>query len=356
MDAQANLHDPREALYWDRNVIINGDMRIAQRGSSFTLNDAEYHHPVDRFRWYQKDNGFSTRPIVARSGDAPDGFSSSAQIENKEIGSAGADSRVFLSYNIEGYDSKVLHDKTGVLSFWVKSSKVGIYTVFLKGATWATQFYHEMTINQANVWEKKEIVIPFADSLIVWDEWTGIGIAIGIVLAVGSNKQTAQPMDEWVTEPLNAQVGSPNNVDWTDSATAIFRITGVKLEPGNTATPFVPRPYGQELALCQRYFVKINNLYRGSVIVTGANVADWGSLEFPTTMRVAPGMIGYKRVDDFTAVWEWTKGNVTAEYAPSFATKTVDGAAFYVSGISGWAPSVGESLQVRGIYEADAEL
>ncbi len=266
-----------------RNRIINGDMRISQRGTS-SAAIATGTYLLDRWVWIQSGAMVCT---VSQSTDVPnDTFQNSYRIDVTTADTSIATGDVALvQQRIEGYNTRDLIGTIFTLSFWVKSPKTGIHCVSLKNQGTGSpvvpdrSYVVEYTVTAANTWEYKTITIN--GGLITtgtWDWTNGIGLSIDFTLAAGTTFQTTA--GSWQTGNF---VATANQVNVMDNTANDFYITGVQLEPGSVATPFERRSYGQELALCQRYAVV------GDFTIYAAQNSTY---TWPTTMRTAPTITG----------------------------------------------------------------
>jgi hypothetical protein len=259
-----------------RNRIINGDMRIAQRGTSFT-SVADGIYTLDRWISGNSNDGAVT---VTQSTDAPTGFQNSLRVTVTTADtSIGAAQYGGINGRIEGYNVADLVTSTFVLSFWVRSSKTGTHCASIRTTAGTTYSYiGTYTIIQANTWEYKSIVVTggiAAGSSI--NTGNLIGLNIWFTTASGSTYSTATS-NSWVSGNFISTTGQVNVHDTVGN---IFAITGVQLEAGSVATPFERRPYGTELALCQRYF-QASTVY----IPDGASLpTNWF---FKVSMRATP--------------------------------------------------------------------
>ena len=244
-----------------RNLIINGAMQHFQRATAATAAGSGYT-TVDRFRGDTSTDGAFT---TEKSTDNPFGTGSSlkAQVTTADT-SLAASQYARIIQRIEAQNLQHLlygtsSAKTLTLSFWVKSNKTGIYSIVLvKSDSTAYHFTHEYTISSANTWEKKVITItPTAGSTsfitasagaIANDN--GIGFELSFGLGQGSNFAIGTS-NTWSSN--GNTFASTNQVNWMDNTSNNFYLTQVQLEVGSL-TDFEHRSFGEELALCQRYF------------------------------------------------------------------------------------------------------
>ena len=251
-----------------RNLIINGDMSIAQRGTSTSGVTGGGYYTVDRFRWTVSASDTVT---LSQSTDTPSGqgFSNSFKVDVTTADtSISADQYAFVEQSVEAQNCQYLNygtssAKTLTLSFWVKSSKTGTYCIDIdKPDNTRYNYVAEYTIDSANTWEKKTIIIA-PDSNIqaaggAIDNNNGEGFAVKFTLATGSNRQGTN--ETWNTSVVD---GTSNQVNFLDSTANEFYITGVQLEAGTTASDFEFLPFDINQQRCFRYYER----YQG----TGAN-------------------------------------------------------------------------------------
>ena len=290
-----------------RNRIINGDMRIDQRnaGASVTVNSSARTYGVDRFFGF----GVSSAGVFTQqqSTDVPtgSGFTNSVKLTTTTSVTPGSSDTYGFAQAIEGNNVADLmfgsaSAKTVTLSFWVKSSLTGTFTVVIANYGGSRTYPATFSISAANTWEQKAITIA-GDTTGTWLGSTSEGITLLWMLGSGSTLNGTA--NTWAATKFG--VSGQTNLISTNGAT--FYITGVQLEPGSTATPFERRSYGQELALCQRYYAKtfdqaiasaqntgnyngaLTNL-TGSSAFTGNAIVNW---RYPVRMRSIPTILLY---------------------------------------------------------------
>jgi hypothetical protein len=275
-----------------KNRIINGAMVIDQRnaGASVAIANNTTTYTLDRWMaYYFTDGAFS----VQQTSVAPSGFTNSLRVTVTTADASLASNQYgSLQQRIEGFNASDLmygtaNAQTTTLSFWVRSSVTGQYGGSFTNSNFSRSYPFSYTINAADTWEQKTITVP-GDTTGTWDTTNGTGIRISFALGVGSNN--VGTANAWASATLISATGQVNMLG-TSGAT--FYITGVQLEKGSTATSFDYRPYGTELALCQRYYYKIKSgkTGTGAIIGVGAQTSTTGGFigfVYPVVMRAAP--------------------------------------------------------------------
>ena len=247
----------------NRNLIINGDMKIAQRGTSSTTSG---FGTVDRFAVYYAgaDEAPTQSQANVASGTTPytNGFRKALKITNgNQTGGAGTGDQLYISHKIEaqdmatsGWDYTSTSSKI-TLSFWVKSSVAQNFYGYLKTSDGTSQNYpFETGSLSANTWTKITKTI-IGNSNLQFDNDANTGIEIVIALWFGTDKTGSVSLNAWGAWSSSNRLpdfGAAMD-DWYTTNDATFEITGVQLEVGH-ATDFEHRSFGQELALCQRYY------------------------------------------------------------------------------------------------------
>jgi hypothetical protein len=289
--AQINGMTPTaDSLQGFRNRIINGDMRIAQRGTAAVTASGAF--PVDRFQ-YQNDSDATLS--LQQSSTAPDGFSNSMAVTvTTADASVGATQYSIITQRIEGFNMAdfgwgTANAKTVTLSFWVRSSVTGTFGGVLNNEGSARSYPYTYSISSADTWEYKTVTIA-GDTSGTWLSTNGVGIQLRWSLGAGSTY--AGTAGSWSG---SFYLGATGQVNLIGTSGATFYITGVQLEAGSVATPFERRPYGTELALCQRYTYGQNNSagqsYYWFGISAGVSASSAnGLVQFPVTMRSKPSV------------------------------------------------------------------
>ena len=239
----------------NRNLVINGAMQVAQRGTSVAGVSGSGYYVCDRWQYRNGSAGTGQEATHEQSTDAPSGFQNSYKVSCTVADATPlASENEMLSYKLEGYDVSQLDygtssAKTVTLSFWVKSTVTGAYGVQFFSSSTSPSALKSYNISSASTWEYKTIRLD-GDTITPFPSGSVQALTILFHLACGPDDITSEY--EWTSESGFRSVTGQANVFATTSDT--FQITGVQLEVGDTATPFEHRSYGQELALCQRFF------------------------------------------------------------------------------------------------------
>jgi len=348
----------------NRNLIINGAMNVAQRGTSAVAAGAGTYPSIDRFKAWQGTDGAFT---VEQSTTAPAGFTTSfkAQVTTADTSLAAAQ-YAQLSHQIEAQNLQHLEygtngAKTLTLSFHVRSSKTGSYSITLyKDDTTRYLFSKSYTIDSANTWEKKTITIT-PDSNIKASGGSiandnGIGFYVFWNLAAGTNFDDATD-NAWSSNTSHFNTNS--QVNWMDNTSNNFYLTGVQLEVGDVATPFEHEGFGTTLRKCQRYYAK--SWSQGSAVTTNAGVIGaacvgnanraFGNVFWPVTMRAAPTVTWYSGSAGTVNKWRNASQGTDITAASAIAGIGQSGYGFVLS-----SGIVGITDTLQGHYQAVAEL
>jgi len=270
-----------------RNIIINGDMSIAQRATSTASITTTGYYTVDRFQADVTNIGTWTQ---SQSTDTPtgQGFATSLKMDcTTADASPAAGDLLRITQRIEGQNIQYLKKGTAnaeslTLSFWVKSNKTGTYIAELFDDN-SRSISKSYTVNTTNTWEKKTITYE-GDTTGTIDNDNTIGLSLHLWLAAGSTYTSGTLNTTWnsVTS-ANRAVGQVNLADSTANE---WYITGVQLEAGTTASDFEFLPYDVNLERCQRYFQKSGTFMGVATNTTTMHT----NIYFPVPMRVEPSL------------------------------------------------------------------
>jgi len=237
-----------------KNRIINGAMVIDQRnaGASYTVpgGNSSAYYTIDRWSIQSiGSNVFTTQ----QSSTVPVGFSTSLKITVASAQSIGSSDYYELQQPIEGYNIADMqwgtaNAKTVTLSFWAYSSLTGTFSGSLRNSDASRSYAFTYSIASANTWTYCTVTIA-GDTSGTWQTTNSTGIILGFDLGSGSSRKGSA--GSWQSSNLYGVTGS---VTLASNASATLYLAGVQLEVGSSATGFEYRQYGQELALCQRYY------------------------------------------------------------------------------------------------------
>ncbi len=309
----------------NENILINGAMDIWQRWTTVTANTFNTPNPsqagyyiCDRWNIFLSASANNPQSIIcSRSTNTPTvantalylNYSIEANVRNVfTVTADNVEQSAYIAQGIEGYDWRQAAQRPLTLSFWVQSPKTGQHAVCLSTGLQVSvqnsrKYIAEYTINTPNTWEYKTLNFPPSPQSGDWNYINGSGAVLIFSLTKGTTYTNTLP-GIWVA---NNAICTANQVNVIDGIGNIFRITAVKLETGNTATHFLPRPFAEELRYCQRTFCKSYNydqrifLYTTTPIGLGAGqfamncrvngnsasfFSDW--VQFPVTMKQFP--------------------------------------------------------------------
>jgi len=270
-----------------KNRIINGAMVIDQRNAGASVTNvsapASFAYSVDRWGYWATQ---ASKFTLQQSSTAPAGFTTSLKITSSSAYTVLSTDYFTIGQNIEGFNVAdfgygAAGAATVTISFWVQSSLTGTFGGALSNGSTNRSYAFSYTISAANTWEQKTITVA-GDTTGTWNKTNSTGLILTLGLGVGSSATGAT--GSWAGA-WYASANSAVNVVSTNGAT--FYITGVQLEKGSTATSFDYRPYGTELALCQRYYWTLNGrvIYLASY---GAASLYITNVYFPVAMRATP--------------------------------------------------------------------
>ena len=341
-----------------KNMVINGAMQVAQRGTSSTSGG---YATVDRFFTYI-ESCEQLAVTQTQSTDNPNGFGSSYKLDVTTAETATeANDQYEIVTRLEGQDLQHLqHNSSGAksvtLSFWVRSSKTGTYCVALYKRDTTRNITSTYAISSANTWEKKTVTFA-GDTSGAIDNDANRSLDISWKLLIGSNF-TGTASTTWGST-TDARSANGHTATWGSSTSDDFYLTGVQLELGSTATDFEHRSFGEELALCKRYFessyphgtvVGVTSFITGYLTraVSGNTNSEIGGPSYTVEKRAIPTVVIYHAVNGATnRVYKVSDGS----------SQTITGIAQHnVHGGGYLQLSSGADNSYKYHFSADAEL
>jgi hypothetical protein len=340
-----------------RNRIINGGMTIDQRnaGAAVTANGT---YPVDRFLI---GNGTDGAFSAQRDTVAPSGFINSLKVTTTTADATLTTTQGLLAaHYIEGLNVADLAWGTAsaqpvTLSFWVRSSLTGTFGGSLQNSALDRSYPFTYTISSANTYEYKTITVP-GDTSGTWLTTNGIGLRLWFGLGVGPDRSGTA--GAWSGSDLRSVTGA---VSVIGTLSATWFITGVQLEKGSTATPFEFRSIGQELALCQRYYYRLNGNASAPRAGAGFNatttLADY-VFSFPVQMRIDITALEQSgTASDYNITHGGTNTNCSSVPTYLSGSKDTIGFRFTVaSGLTAGQGSLARLLNANAFLGLSAEL
>ena len=347
-----------------RNRIINGGFDVWQKGTSFTGPSSATTYLADR--WVVSNSITTAGATFAQSTDVPPGSGFNySMLQTVTATQSTVNTGNFYGFwqGIEGYNTAHLAygtsaAKTVTLSFWVKSSVTGTYVANIyQLGTNPRVFPYTYTISSANTWTFISVVIP-GDTVANAMSTTNNGsIYMYFYTMLSASSFSNGTLNVWNTNSGSNQYGgSSGGVNLFATSGATWQITGVQLEIGSVATPFEKRLFGNELALCQRYFCKSYNseVAPGAATTVGATAfyspTSQGNRPiiqtyFPVTMRATPTVTAYSPNNGATG--NFYNADQTTNVTVSSINLGASGATWYVNsamtvgvyGIGHWTAS-----------------
>ena len=254
----ANISSVNGGQLSSRRLNINGGMTVAQRGTVTGITSSTYAGP-DRFRFGIGSHGTFT---VSQDSSAPtgSGFANSLKLActtadtSVATGAAG-----YFQHKIEGQDCQRIKKGTSsaeqlAVQFWVKSNKTGTYALQCQDNDNSRNFTTTYSISSADTWEKKTITIP-ADTTGALDDDNNVSLTFNFWLVAGTDYTSGSASSSWYGNTAT-NMAKGHTVNIADSTSNTWYMTGFQVETGSVHTDFEHRSFGQELALCQRYFQK----------------------------------------------------------------------------------------------------
>ena len=332
-----------------KNLVINGEFAVSQRGTTFTYSGTNQDHTVynsDRFTTQTFGSSFPSGNYlqITQSSDVPTISQAGTRFKNSQkievlqnISFGSGPNAVWTKHAVEGQNSANLGLGTSeasdfTVSFWVKSTKTGTITVNLKSSDSNLSYTTAADISSANSWQKIVKTIPGPTSGTFNTDST-LGLQLIITWSINSGWIATSTLDTWNSGNFS---GSTTQSKMLLADGDIIYLTGVQIEKGKNATEFEHRSYGEELAMCMRYYEENKNTqytatgYHTSFIRSG--------LQFQVTKRAAPTFTITNAANSAGSSLSLSIGNANT------------------MGVNYSMNSAGTSYGVRFDYTADAEL
>ena len=336
----ADLGSPAANGLSNRNLIINGGMIIAARGTSATNSG---YGTVDRTKpEFSGPSITQTQTALTSGGPYNDGHRYFLRCTNTSV-SSGANDFFQICQEIEAQNvatsgwNFTSTSSYVTMSFWVRSSLAGTYYVLLKSHDGTAQGFTSAFTLVADTWKKIEVTVP-GNSNITINTDNGHGLRCYVVPYFGTNYTTSGHTSGAWQALDNTNLSTDYAQSWINTANATFDLTGWQVEVGTSATPFEHEDYETTLSKCRRYtYIAPQHIgYTGSF----ATVTPSGAIQFPTNMRGAPTVTG---------TYTPQSGN-----AGTFAVASVNYSYVFVWNSAGnWSNAIGI---VVSDFKADAEL
>jgi len=244
-----------------KNLIINGAMQVAQRGTVTGITSSQYAGP-DRFRFGVASHGTFT---VSRDSSAPtgSGFAKSLKLDCTTADtSVASGTAVYFQHKLEGKDCQRIKKGTSsaeqlAVQFHVKSNKTGTYAFQLSDNDNSRSFTTTYSISSADTWEKKTIIIP-ADTTGALDDDNNVSLTFNFWLVAGTDFTSGAASTTWYSH-VNANAAKGHAVNIADSTSNEWYMTGFQVETGSVHTDFEHRSFQEELKFCERYHRRIGS-------------------------------------------------------------------------------------------------
>tara|TARA_R100001086_G_scaffold149497_1_gene79418 strand:+ start:2222 stop:3307 length:1086 start_codon:yes stop_codon:yes gene_type:complete len=276
-----------------KNLVINGDMRIAQRSQSSTSSG---YQTVDRFKAEGSNTGQTATQSQQdlSSSDTPYtlGFRKYMRIALASGGTANANASVEIQQRIEAQDVansgwNVTSSSSNItLSFWFRPSTNQTFYGYLYSFDGTAQVYtFSFTASGNNTWTKITKTIPGNSNLTI-DNNNGPGLQLKFIAFYGTDYSNNKTLDQWAAYDGANQLPDMAST-WLTTGTPTFDVTGVQLEVGSFSSDFQFKSLAEELALCQRYYHELDATNWFNLIEKGSTYRRL-RYEFPVTMRATP--------------------------------------------------------------------
>ena len=332
-----------------KNLIINGDMRVAQRGTSFaSVGNGDSQYTLDRWKFTEEGDLGAAEITVTQDTDVPtgEGFAKSLKCVCATADtSIDAGTISYIEQRIEGQNLQHVAKGTSgakkmTYSFFCKSNLTGTFTINFSDDDNTRQFSTSYSLASANTWERIIINIP-ADTTGAFTNDNNTSFIIQMNLQAGTNKQSGA-----LTTAFESSAAGDRAVGQTNffsSTSNNWYITGCQLEIGDAATDFEHLPFDVQFHRCQRYFQKITHRYRIVTRWNNNSGVPIGYMDFMQTMNHEPSITNSGTFENGSGYGQ----------TPSYGGTTENGT--YIAGAV--SVSTNETNYIHnGVSEMDAEL
>ena len=341
-----------------RNIIINGDMSIAQRGTSESgiTDGGSGYRTMDRWQTTVISSGTWTQ---SQDTDVPSGqgFSKSLKMDcTTANASLSANSSLNIQGRFEGQNLQYLKKGTSsaeslTMSFWVKSNKTGTYIVEIRDRDNSRDFSKSYTISSADTWEKKTLTYA-GDTTGAFDNDNARSLDVLFYLGAGTDFTSGTLQSSWYSATTsNRAVGQ---VNLADSTANYINITGVQLEAGTTASDFEFLPYDVNFERCRRYCFTVGFTPDGNNFNKESNVGSYYNATtfivnnyLPTIMRASPSTTFF---GGSSAITVYSNGSARTSTSVAQDSVSPSQVAFSVGTSSATSGHVGTSNWGSGDY------
>ena len=282
-----------------KNLIINGNMQVAQRGAGPTAAGNGTYNTVDRMMTWNVAGGGQFTGSQSTGHQLATGHDTAYKVDVTTADTSIASGDYYeILQRIEGRNLQHLRWGTASaqklqVSFWVRATKTGVQSIFFSKQGTGTAYRNVInyTINTTDTWEYKTIEVPALTASTIAND-ASTYVQVGFVLGMGSGFHVGTA-GTWTTGSLYSTANTVNHMDSTSND---FYVTGVQVEVGDTATDFEYRSFGEELALCQRYCIDLTPTSGTTPYFTGTGAAANSTVAvahvaFPHQMRATPALV-----------------------------------------------------------------
>lgn len=340
-----------------RNLLYNGAMQVAQRGTSTASITTGGYYTADRWQMIVSSLGTWTQSV---ENDAPTGSGLRKSLKmlcTTADASPAAGDYLFLRQQLEGQDLQRIAKGTAsaqqlTISFWVKANVTGTYAVNLVDDDNSRMVAASYTISASATWEKKTITFP-ADTTGAFDNDNASSLSVWLFMGAGTNYTSGSLATTWASvSDANRAVGQTNVAAATNN---YWQVTGVQLEVGPVASAFEFKSFGQELRECQRYYQRFTGSNSYDVFhqgqATGSTTFE-GWIGFYQPMRTNPSAIETTGTASNYAVVNSTGGVLAASAVPSLLRASTYAATIQASVASGLTAGQSSALLNNNVASA----